>query len=66
MSDPRIHRPDHDRLRIDLRAGWELDYWTRKLGVSREELAKAVEIVGDRAQEVADYIAQQGAPATSE
>ncbi len=66
MSDKRASGGEPDRQRIDLREGREVDYWTRKLGVSREELAKAVEIAGDRAHDVADYLAQQGPPATSE
>ena len=66
MSDNRDTRGGSDRLRIDLHESWEVDYWTRKLGVSREELAKAVEVAGDRAHDVADYLARYGTPATSE
>jgi hypothetical protein len=52
--------------RIDMRKSADVDHWTRKLGVSREELAKAIESAGDRAQDVARYLAEHGPPATTE
>lgn len=52
--------------RIDLRSGPSVDHWTRSLGVSREELAAVVAIVGERPSDVADYLEQHGPPATSE
>jgi hypothetical protein len=66
MADSTTSRGGSDRLRINMHQGWEVDYWTRKLGVSREELAKAIEIAGDRAHDVADYLADEGRPATTE
>jgi len=54
------------RSRIDMRSRDDVERWTRELGVSAEELAKVIEIVGDDAARVADYIAQEGRPATSE
>lgn len=35
------------RLRIDMREEWEVQYWTRKLGVSASELRRAVDAAGD-------------------
>ena len=66
MADSTTSRGGSDRLRINMHQGWEVDYWTRKLGVSREELAKAIEITGDRAHDVADYLSNEGRPATTE
>jgi len=66
MPDSLYARDGVQPLRIDLNQGWEMEFWTRKLGVSREDLAKVVESAGDNAQEVADYLAENGAPATSE
>jgi hypothetical protein len=66
MPETAYDRPDIRPLRIDLQQSWEADYWTRKLGVSLEELSKAVESAGDGAQAVADYLAENGAPATTE
>jgi hypothetical protein len=52
--------------RIDMRKSADVDRWTRQLGVSREELAKVIESAGDRAQDVARYLAENGPPATTE
>jgi hypothetical protein len=35
---------------------WEVDYWARKLGVSRERLVEAIEAVGHSAQKVSTYL----------
>jgi hypothetical protein len=45
-----------DRKRISLREDYEVRYWTERLGVSREELARAVEDVGPNADDVAKHI----------
>lgn len=66
MADTLSARGGSDRLRINMHQSWEVDYWTRKLGVSREELAKAIEASSDRAHDVADYLSEHGRPATSE
>jgi len=41
-----------DRSRINLGEDFEVKYWTRHLGVSREDLEKAVEKVGNSAAAV--------------
>ena len=35
---------------------WEVEYWARKLGVSRERLVEAIEAVGHSAQKVSTYL----------
>lgn len=42
-----------DGRRIDVHETYELGYWSRKFGVTREELAEAVQRVGTRADDVA-------------
>jgi hypothetical protein len=64
-DDPQAQQRSGDS-RINLRDGADVDHWTRKLGVSAEELAKVVEVAGDRASDVEQYLAQEGRPATSE
>jgi hypothetical protein len=39
--------------RIDLHQPYELGYWSRKFGVSEQELAEAVQRVGTNAEDVA-------------
>ena len=56
MSDDKGNpgRPDKDR--IDMNDPDEVRNWTKSLGISREELAKAVEAVGNTAGKVYDYL----------
>jgi hypothetical protein len=63
MPDPQAPAPDQ---RIDIRKSADVEYWTQHLGISREELAKAIESAGDRADEVSRYLAENGPPATTE
>jgi hypothetical protein len=51
---------------VDLTQGWQVDHFTRELGISREELAKAVEAAGPRLDELREYLRRYGPPATSE
>jgi hypothetical protein len=41
-----------DRKRIDINEEYELQYWSEKFGVSRQELKNAVEQAGTEAEEV--------------
>jgi hypothetical protein len=52
--------------RIDLRSRADVDRWTQSLGVSAEQLAAMVAIVGDRPSDVADYLKTHGRPTTPE
>jgi len=65
MTTPRQPAADSAE-RIDLRSGPSVEHWTESLGVSREELAAVVKIVGERPSDVADYLKQHGPPATTE
>jgi hypothetical protein len=42
-----------DRRRINLHQPYELGYWSRKFGVSEQELSRAVQKVGTNAEDVA-------------
>lgn len=46
MSDNLQKAGQQDRSRINLGERWEVDYWTRELGVSKDELEQAVKAVG--------------------
>jgi hypothetical protein len=41
-----------DRSQINLHEAWEVDYWTKELGVSKGELAKLIKKVGNSAAAV--------------
>lgn len=60
MSDDKQQRGPQDAARISLSEPYEVDYWTKALGVTRDELAQAVVNVGNSAEAVRAYF-QRGA-----
>jgi hypothetical protein len=52
MADNLKDRGPQDRQRIDIHEDWELRYWTKALGVTKEELTDAVEAVGVQVDDV--------------
>jgi uncharacterized protein DUF3606 len=46
MDDLKI-KGAADRNRINMHEAWEVDYWTKELGVSKDELEKLVKKVGN-------------------
>lgn len=56
MSDDKNNRGSQDRSRINTSEDYELDYWTAKFGVSRDELRNAVDQVGSSADAVEEYL----------
>jgi hypothetical protein len=56
MSDDLNQRNGQDRERINLNEKWEVAYWTRELGVSKEELERIVRETGDRAAAVRQHL----------
>jgi hypothetical protein len=56
MPDDLSKRSGVDRSRIALGEEHEVRYWTEKLGVSREELERAVRAVGSNADRVREHL----------
>jgi hypothetical protein len=50
--DNLTKREQPDRSKINMHEGYEVKYWTHRLGVSRERLQQAVEKVGNSAAAV--------------
>jgi hypothetical protein len=59
MSDDKSKRGSPDRDRIDLNDPDEVRNWTQSLGVSREELERAVQAAGTTAAKVREYLGKQ-------
>jgi len=59
MSDNKSNRGSPDRDRIDINDADEVRNWTKSLGVSKEELQRAVQAAGDRADKVREYLRKQ-------
>jgi hypothetical protein len=60
MSDDMNKRGPRDRSRIALGEEHEVKYWTKELGVSREELEQAVESVGNTVTKVREHLGSKG------
>lgn len=56
MSDDTAVRAPQDSSRIALQEDYEVRYWTNKFGVSRQQLADAVQAVGHGADAVARHL----------
>ena len=53
MDDDKSNRGPQDAARINIHEDYEVEYWTKKFGVSRSELEAAVGKVGVSAEAVA-------------
>ena len=56
MSDDKGNRGAPDRDRIDMNDPDEVRNWTQSLGVSKEELQRAVQAAGTEADKVREYL----------
>ncbi|QOL48759.1 DUF3606 domain-containing protein [Massilia litorea] len=56
MSDNLQKSGQQDRSRINVHEEWEVRHWTEALGVTREELEKAVSEVGVSAEAVRQHL----------
>jgi len=56
MSDDKTKRGTPDRDRIDMNDPDEVRNWTQSLGVTREELQRAVSAAGPQADKVREFL----------
>jgi hypothetical protein len=56
MSDNLENRGQQDRSRINVHEEWEVRHWTEALGVSKEELERAVKAVGPSVNAVRQHL----------
>jgi hypothetical protein len=56
MADNKAQAGGQDRTRINLSEDYEVRDWSRKFGVSPEELRRAVEAVGNEAAAVEAHL----------
>ena len=56
MSDDKSKRGSPDRDRIDMNDEDEVRNWTKSLGVSKEELQRAVQSAGNNADKVREFL----------
>jgi hypothetical protein len=53
MADDLKNRGAQDRSRVNIHEDYEVRYWTKKWGVTREQLVEAVQKAGVSAEAVA-------------
>ena len=56
MSDDLKKRGPADRSKINVHEAWELDSWSKELGVSKDTLKDAVAKVGPSVEAVRRYL----------
>lgn len=56
MTDDLQKSGPQDRSLINLNEEWEVRYWTKELGVSREELQRLVQKYGHSAEKVRQHL----------
>ncbi len=56
MADDKTKTGAADRDRINVNEDYELQYWTKALGVSADELRAAVKAVGPSAAAVREHL----------
>lgn len=59
MSDDLKNRGVQDRARVNINEEHEVRYWTNALGVSKEQLAAAVQAVGVSAEKVREHLGKR-------
>lgn len=61
MADDKTQAGGQDRKRIDINEDYELQDWSKKFGVSTEQLKEAVKAVGPMAADVEARLKGSGA-----
>jgi 3-oxoacyl-[acyl-carrier-protein] synthase III len=57
MADDKTRRGQPDRSKINMSEGYEVQYWTKHLGISREKLQQLIDKVGNSAAAVRKELA---------
>ena len=61
MTDDKKNTGEPDRSRISLNEDYEVQYWTERFGLTKEQLALAIKKVGNSPEEVARLIGRDAA-----
>lgn len=56
MADDLNRKGPEDPTRINVNQPWELDWWSKRLGVSIEEIKRAVKQVGPLVAKVKQHL----------
>jgi hypothetical protein len=56
MSDNLNIRQPQDPTKINTHEEWELEYWSKKWSVSKDQIKQAVKAVGNSTEKVRHYL----------
>ena len=56
MSDNLLRRRSEDPRKININNSWEVRYWKIQLGVTEDELIRAVQVVGSDIVNVREWL----------
>ncbi|WP_333878727.1 DUF3606 domain-containing protein [Methylobacter sp.] len=56
MSDNLKIRQPEDLKQINVHEDWELQYWSNKFGITKDQLRQAVQKVGTYVDDVKNYL----------
>lgn len=56
MSDNLKIKQPQDPTKINTHEEWELEYWSNKWGVTKEQIKQAVNIVGNGTEKVRQHL----------
>jgi 3-oxoacyl-[acyl-carrier-protein] synthase III len=57
MADDKTRRGQPDRSKINMSEGYQVQYWTKHLGISHEKLQQLIDKVGNSAAAVRKELA---------
>jgi hypothetical protein len=61
MGDNKNIQDGRDRSKVSGSDSYEFQYLEQKLGVTREQIEKAIEAVGSSREKIEEFLARQGA-----
>lgn len=56
MSDDLSKKRPQDATKVNVNESWELEYWSKKFGITKDQLKNAVKAVGVSAAAVKKYL----------
>ncbi|UQV19641.1 DUF3606 domain-containing protein [Brevundimonas albigilva] len=63
MSDDKSQTGNPDRQRVSLSEDYEVQDWSKRFGVTADQLRAAVDAVGNQAEDIEKYLSRKSGPA---
>jgi len=56
MADNKDNKDFHDRDRVNMNEPYEVTYWSKKFGIDKADLEKAVQTVGPMVKDIEAFL----------